>query len=237
MFYNEVMSNLAKYIRNYLDTFYVLDGINSNVLVFYIMENINSFIGSATITSSDIDCSVENKTMTIKTVFDRKIRLTLKKDSLYVLEIDGECLNENDEVVESFSLYRSLDDIVNTCTFNEGERVREYVTDVARCDFTLSEGIKDEDEKEFIVKASPIGSKISGNYLYELERIQPKPDKENGSILKKFVDLVRSDSIMRIPVRDLADDYDIDVLFSVFSKLKDEVSLKRTKDKMKQKTN
>lgn len=237
MFYNEVMLDLANYIRNYLDTFYVLDGINSNVLVFYVMENIKGFIGNVALTSSDIDCSVEGNTLVIKTIFDRKVRLVLNRDSLYALEIDGECLNEKDEVIETCILYRSLDKIVNKCTFNEKRSVREYVTDLARCDFSLAEGDEGKDEKEFVIKASPIGSKISGNYLYELERIQPKPDKENGSILKKFVDLVSNDSIMRIPVRDLADDYDIDVLFSVFSKLKDEVNLKRTKDKMKQKTN
>ena len=67
------------------------------------------------------------------------------------------------------------------------------------------------------------------NAYYEFERVLPK--EPNDSRLKKLFRMFISDSIISVPIPELADDFDQNVIDSVFYSLKEKAEPKKTKGK------
>lgn len=222
MFYNETMINLTQSIVGYIKSLVDLNDESSNVLMFFMNENISSFLGNSKFNSIDVNFTFEGNEITIKTIFDRSIKISIEEGRLDSVKLKGECLDDEGRLVNTFLISMNDDKFINECTYDDGS-MYNYFVDTTKKDYILGKCDKDTREEKNVIKASPLGTKLRDRYFYELEKIMPKPDVKNGSILKKFVDLVRSDSLMKLPLRDLADDFDLDVLFSVFEKLKEEI--------------
>lgn len=230
MFYNGKNVDISKRVLNCIKSEIDLDVDSSNVLLFYINENINSFIGNGQVSSKDVSFSRNGLSFLITTIFDRKIRIGITLASDYLLKIAGECLDDKDRVVETFSITKCGEKMINDCTCQNGGYSYCYYADVSSREASLSKGKTSDESKDFIVKATPMSANSDDSYLYALESVMPKP--RNGSYMKKFVDLVRSDLNMDSSSYESSDGFDIEIINELFSTLKDDISEKSKRGKV-----
>lgn len=236
MFYNG-KNNISEGILKYIKDNFEIDDVNSRVLMFYLNENIKSFIGSSEIDSKDVQISFINGHMIIKTIYGVTISVSVNAVADYILRIDGECRSVGFSQSERFAITNCGEKVTNECSFDNGESSYSYYVDLAKKEFSLAIGRKNTDFKEFVVNATPLGVKNADTSLYAIERVRPRPDVDNGSVLKKFVDLVSNGSLMNIALGGLNSANTIQMLDEVFGRLKEEIIEKKKRVQIIKKAN
>ncbi len=228
---NKLTDYLKKEINNRqkLDPKLNLSEEAYNCISYYFYENAIRIFGKNALQLDEIETISDIGALNIATIFGLNLNVLVEFVNNNTVVISGACRDINKEkLVDSFIITANNQKVTNNCICNNMTSNIGYFINLEDCEYALTKG-STPNKIDVCLKAKPLGSMHHKNAYYEFERVLPK--EPNDSKLKKLFRMFISDSIMCVPIPELADNFDQNVIDSVFYSLKEKAEPKKTKGK------
>lgn len=228
---NKLTDYLKKEINNRqkLDPKLNLSEEAYNCISYYFYENALRIFGKNALQLDEIETISDIGALNIATIFGLNLNVLVEFVNNNTVVISGACRDINKEkLVDSFIITANNQKVTNNCICNNMTSNIGYFINLEDCEYALTKG-STPNQIDVHLKAKPLGSMHHKNAYYEFERVLPK--EPNDSRLKKLFRMFISDSIMCVPIPELADNFDQNVIDSVFYSLKEKAEPKKTKGK------
>lgn len=200
-----------------------------NCISYYFYENAIRIFGKNALQLDEIETISDIGALNIATIFGLNLNVLVEFVNNNTVVISGACRDINKEkLVDSFIITANNQKVTNNCICNNMTSNIGYFINLEDCEYALTKG-STPNKIDVCLKAKPLGSMHHKNAYYEFERVLPK--EPNDSKLKKLFRMFISDSIMCVPIPELADNFDQNVIDSVFYSLKEKAEPKKTKGK------
>lgn len=192
---------------------------NKKIIYYFLKENFTSIFGKYILSVDEIDRVAHDDKVVINTIFGTEI-IAYCVETEIGLQIIGKVKGN-----EVFSITIFNNTVVNELIEEKNNEYRKTVYRVNTSDNTCSLSIESskDNQKEFITdfkaKLAPINTRISHCDLFELTRIVPVSEEQSTSFLKRIVDSLRNDNLVKIPTT--GDEEPNDLLEPIFGKLKE----------------
>lgn len=232
IYLNDKLTNYLKKVinnRKKLDPELNLSEEAYNCISYYFYENAIRIFGKNALQLDEIETISSIGTLNIATIFGLNLNVLFEFGDDHTVVISGACQDTNKEqLVDSFIITANNQKVTNNCICNNMTSNIGYFINLEDCEYALTKGSTPK-QIDVYLKAKPLGSMHHKNAYYEFERVLPK--EPNDSRLKKLFRMFISDSIISVPIPELADDFDQNVIDSVFYSLKEKAEPKKTKGK------
>lgn len=209
----KVKVDLVGYLYDHL-----YQGENGSIIRYYLKENLLKIFGKTTVYQDEIDLIANSRKVVVNSIFGIKGYFYASDNNGY-LEIIG---STNDK--EVFKITEQNGILKNEQISEVEEGYQKYIYEVNNNDnsYSLTIGHSNNGgfyKYDFGSIITPIGARLSYNEIFEIEK-SGQTCEGKDSFLRRFVNLLKNNNIVKIPIND-TDDYN-DCIEIIFERLKEE---------------
>lgn len=209
----KIKIDLVGYLYDHL-----YQGENESIIRYYLKENLTCIFGKTIVYQDEIDLIANSNQVIVNSIFGIKGYFYASFNNGY-LEIIGSTKGK-----EVFKITEHNGILKNEQITETEVGYQKYIYEVNNNDNSYSLTIGHSKNREFYKYdfgsiITPIGARVSYNEIFEIEKSNATVE-EKDSYLRKFVNLLKNNNLVKIPINDI-EDYN-DCIEIIFERLKEE---------------